>query len=73
MRDQHVNDVIENAISRTDFTLLIFAKSLTDNTFEKWAKKNNVVIVTQNRCALFGEPGPGHTNLWDFDALSREV
>jgi hypothetical protein len=73
MKDQHVNDVIENAISRLDFTLLIFAKELTNNAFEKWAKKKNVVIVTQDRCSHFGEQGPGHTNLWDFDELSREV
>lgn len=73
MKDQHVNDVIENAISRTDLTLLIFARSLTDDTFEKWAKKKNVIIVTQNRASLFGERGPGHKSLWDFEALSREV
>ena len=73
MRDQHVNDVIENATSRTDFTLMIFAKTLTDDSFKKWSKKTNVVIVTQNRCSHFGEQGPGHTDLWDFYALSKEV
>ena len=73
MKDQHVNDVIESATSRNDFTLLIFAKSLPDDVFEHWANKENVVIVTSRRCSLFSEIGPGHNNLWDFEALCKEV
>jgi len=73
MRDQHVNDVIESATSRRDFTLLIFAKELTDECFQIWACKENVVIVTADRCALFGQEGDGHDRLWDFANLCKEV
>lgn len=73
MKDQHVNDVIDGATSRGDFTLLIFAKNLTDECFEQWARKENVIIVTNDRCSLFGEAGPGHDCLWDFEALCMEV
>lgn len=73
MRDQHVNDVIESAASRGDFTLLVFARSLTDNVFQRWAMKTNVIIVTKERCSHFGEEGPGHNSLWDFEALCQEV
>jgi hypothetical protein len=73
MRDQHVNDIIENATSRGDFTLLIFAKTLTDECFNQWAVKENVIIVTNDCCSHFGEVGPGHDSLWDFEALCKEV
>jgi len=73
MRDQHANDVIENARSRGNFTLLIFAKKLEDIVFEQWAAKDNVMIVTKDRCSLFGKKGPGHNNLWDFGVLCKEV
>lgn len=32
-RDEHVNAVIENALAQTNFTLLIFAHSLTSEVF----------------------------------------
>ena len=73
MRDQHVNDVIESATSRRDFTLLIFAKSLTEDVFQQWAGKDNVIIVTSERCSHFRQEGPEHNSLWDFEALCREV
>lgn len=73
MRDQHVNDVIESATSRSDFTLLIFAKELTDECFKIWAYRENVIIVTADRCALFGQEGDGHDHLWDFATLCKEV
>lgn len=73
MRDQHVNDVIESATSRGDFTLLIFAKRLPDEVFQQWSGKNNVVIVTNERCSHFGQEGSGHNTLWDFEALCKEV
>lgn len=73
LRDQHVNDVIESATSRGDFTLLIFANELTDEVFQEWAVKTNVIIVTEERCSHFGEEGPGHDSLWDFEALCKEV
>ena len=73
MRDQHVNDVIESATSRGDFTLLIFTKSLTEDTFQQWADKDNVIIVTSERCSHFGQEGPEHNSLWDFEALCKEI
>ena len=73
MRDQHVNDVIENAASRNDFTLLIFAKELTDECFQLWARKENVIIVTTDRCSLYGQKGTGHDILWNFAKLCKEV
>jgi hypothetical protein len=73
MRDQHVNDVIESATSRGDFTLLVFSKNLTDNSFQKWAAKANVIIVTKKRCSHFGEEGPGHNILWNFQTLCKEI
>ncbi len=73
MRDQHVNDVIESATSRSDFTLLIFTKSLTEDAFQQWAGKDNVLIVTSERCSHFGQEGTEHNRLWDFEALCKEV
>jgi hypothetical protein len=73
MRDQHVNDVIESATSRGDFTLLILVRSLSDNVFEQWASKANVIIVTKERCSHFGAKGPGHNSLWNFEAICKEV
>ena len=73
MRDEHVNDVIENGLARSDLTLMIFAKDLIDDVFNRWSPKQNVIIVSNNRCSLYGEVGPGHPSLWDFEQLSREV
>lgn len=73
MRDQHVNDVIESAIARSDFTLLVFAKYLSPAVLDYWGPKDNVIIVTEDKCFLFGEEGTGHPDLCDFQTLSREV
>jgi len=73
MRDEHVNDVIENGLVRTDLTLMIFACDLKDDVFNRWSKKKNVIIVTNDRSSLNGEIGPGHPSLWDFEQLSKEV
>ncbi len=35
--DEHVNAVIENGLARTDFTLLIFAKLLSDAAWSRWS------------------------------------
>ena len=73
MCDEHVNAVIENGLARTDFTLLIFALELKEDAFQRWYDKRNVIIVTKDRCSLYGETGPGHPDLWSFEKLSQEV
>jgi hypothetical protein len=71
--DEHVNAVIDAALARTDFTLLAFARALSDQAWGRWSQKKNAVIVTESRCALNGEQGEGHVNLWDFKRLVQEV
>jgi len=71
--DEHVNAVIEAALARTDFTLLIFAKALSDTAWKRWCVKTNAVVVTETRCSLRGTVGPGHTDLWRFERLCKEV
>ncbi|MBI3917747.1 MAG: SIR2 family protein [Betaproteobacteria bacterium] len=73
LRDEHVNAVIENSLARTNFTCLAFARSLTDEVFDRWSKKSNVVVVTRDRCSLNGEIGPGHPSLWRFEELTQKV
>jgi hypothetical protein len=73
MRDEHVNAVLENGLARNDFTLMIFAKTLVADTFDRWSPRRNVVVVTEDRCSLSGEAGPGHSDLWSFERLSCEV
>lgn len=71
--DEHVNAVIEAAMARTDFTLLIFTKGLSDGSWERWSVKRNAVVVTEARCSLKGTVGPGHPDLWRFERLCKEV
>lgn len=71
--DEHVNAVIENALARTDFTLLIFAKALEDAAWSRWSAKANVIVVTETRCSLKGQTGAGHDDLWSFERLAKEV
>jgi len=71
--DEHVNDAVEAALARTDFTLLIFTKALSDTAWNRWSMKTNVVVVTETRCSLKGRVGPGHTDLWRFERLCKEV
>jgi hypothetical protein len=71
--DEHVNAVIEGALARTDFTLLVFTKELTDGAWARWSSRKNVVVVTETRCAIKSEIGPGHSDLWSFARLSKEV
>ena len=72
-RDEHVNSVIENALARGNFTLLAFAYNLTPDVFARWSAKRNVVIVTNSQCALYGEVGAGHPELWSFEEITRRV
>ena len=60
-------------MTRTDLTLLIFTKKLSDNAWDRWSKKENTIVVTNERCSLKSEIGPDHPNLWSFERLSMEV
>lgn len=71
--DEHVGTIIDSALARPDFTLLIFAKELSDQAWNRWNRKPNVVTVTNTRCSLKGEMGPGHPDLWSFERISKEV
>ena len=73
LADEHVNTVIESALARTNFTVLIFAKVLSDEAWKRWSTKNNVIIVTEDRCAIKSEVGPGHPNLWEFEYLTQRI
>jgi hypothetical protein len=46
--DEHVNAIIEAALARTDFTVLIFAMSLGDTVWSRWSPKSNAVVVTKD-------------------------
>jgi hypothetical protein len=71
--DEHVNAVIEPALSRSNFTLLIFAEALSDTAWTRWSVQKNAVVVTRLRCSLKGEIGPGHPDLWRFEKMAKEV
>ena len=71
--DEHVNTVIEIALARTDFTLLIFSKEISDPAWNRLSVKPNTVIVTASRCSLKGAVGGGHNDLWRFERLCKEV
>ena len=71
--DEHVNAIIEGALARTDFTLLIFTKCLSNTAWERWSAKMNTVVVTETRCSLKGMVGPGHDDLWRFERLCKEI
>lgn len=73
MRDEHVNAVIENGLSRRNFTMIVLAKSVDQGIFSRWADKRNVVFVTEDRCSLYREIGPGHPDWWRFEHLANEV
>jgi hypothetical protein len=73
MLDEHVNAAIENGLARNDFTLLIFSLDLIDTAFDRWSKHKNAIIVTAKRCSLYGEIGKGHSGLWDFQNLCKEI
>lgn len=71
--DEHVNAVIEAALARSDFTVLIFTKALTDTAWNRWSPKPNTVVVTETRCSLKGLTGPGHVDLWSFERIAKEM
>lgn len=71
--DEHVNTLIENALARTDFTVLIFTKHLSDEAWNRWSVKNNAIVVTETRCATKGEIGAGHPNLWNCEYIMKRI
>ncbi len=71
--DEHVNAIIEAALVRTDFTLLIFAKALANAAWSRWSAKANAIVVTETQCSLKGQIGMGHPDLWSFERLAKEV
>jgi len=71
--DEHVNAVIEAALARTDFTVLIFTKELGAVPWARWSTKENVIAVTESQCSLKGQTGAGHPDLWSFERLAKEV
>lgn len=71
--DEHVNTIVESALSRTDFTVLIFTKALSDPVWARWSVKTNAIVVTEDRCSLKGQIGAGHSDLWSFERLAKEV
>ncbi len=71
--DEHVNAIIDSALARTDFSVLIFTKALADPVWARWSVKPNVTVVTEGRCAIRGLVGPGHDDLWSFERLAKEV
>lgn len=71
--DEHVNVIIESALARPDFTLLIFTRSLSQAAWTRLSLKTNVIIVTETRCSLKGDIGPGHVDLWSFERLAKEI
>jgi hypothetical protein len=73
MGDEHVNAVLDNALARQDFTLIVFARSLSKDALQRWGGKRNVIVVTNEKCFVYGEVGPGHPDMWSFERLINEV
>ena len=48
MRDEHLNTVIDNALARSNFILIILTKQLTQEDFTRWSPKPNVIIITDD-------------------------
>ena len=71
--DGHVNAAISPALARSHFTLIILAKVLTDDVFERWSAYPNVIIVTETRSSLYREKGPGIPDKWAFEWLAKEM
>ncbi len=69
MADEHVNTEIESALVRSNFTLIVIAKELSDTVFKKWSSKRRVHIITEHRSSLNGEAGPGHPSLSSFEGF----
>lgn len=73
MGDGHVNAVVDAALARRDFTLVVLSQSLSDSAFGRLAALTNAVVVTESRSALYAEVGPGFPDQWSFEWLASEV
>lgn len=73
MADEHVNAVIEGALTRNDFTLIIATKYLSEEAFNRWSQYKNVLVVTEGRGALYGEIGGGNQELSTFEGVVEEL
>jgi hypothetical protein len=73
MRDEHVNVILEIALSRRDFTMIILSKALETSIFERWSRSKQVVIVTDEASSLYGETGPGLPDAADFESFLVEI
>ena len=73
MADEHVNVEIESALERSNFTLIIITKELSDTIFEQWSSKPKVHIVTESRCSLNGKVGDGHPDLCSFEGFIERM
>ena len=73
MADEHVNVEIESALERSNFSLFIIAKELSDSIFDKWSKKQRVHIVTEKRCSSNGVIGAGHPDLCSFEGYIERM
>ncbi len=71
--DGHVNAVIDAALQREHFTLVILARALSNEAFKKYAANPRVILVTEGRSSLYGEQGAGLVREWSFEWLSGEV
>jgi len=71
--DGHVNAVINTGIARTHFTLIVLAKTLSDNAFNNLRVRQNVIVVTESRSSLYGEEGIGSPDSCMFEWLSKEM
>jgi len=71
--DTHVNPILESALVRSDFTMLILARDLPNATVDHWKAFANVIIATERRCVLYKEEGPGIPEIWSFEWLAEEV
>ena len=73
MRDEHVNVILEHALSRPDFSMVILSSGLEPAILKRWIRYNQVVIVTANTSSLGGETGPGLPGLADFESFLVEA
>lgn len=73
MADEHVNAVIESALARTNFTLVVATKSLSDAAFSRWSQYQNALLITAGRSAFYGEVGVGNPSLSTFEGIVEEL